>query len=71
MAVNGSTNEIALTGRSDDNSGWLSGNNGGRDLWVGGYRAASWTLQIRVDRAACTCIPIPPPHRSAYTATRP
>lgn len=34
MAVNGSTNEIALAGRSDANGGWVSGNNGGRDLWV-------------------------------------
>jgi hypothetical protein len=34
MASNGSTNEIALAGRSDDNGGWVSGNNGGRDLWV-------------------------------------
>lgn len=34
MAVNGSTGEIALAGRSDDNGGWVSGNNGGRDLWV-------------------------------------
>ncbi len=34
MATNGTTNEIALAGRSDDNGGWVSGNNGGRDLWV-------------------------------------
>jgi len=34
MAVNGTTNEISLAGRSDDNGGWVSGNNGGRDLWV-------------------------------------
>lgn len=34
MAVNGNTNEIALAGRSDANGGWVSGNNGGRDLWV-------------------------------------
>lgn len=34
MAVNGTTNEIALAGRSDGTGDWLSGNNGGRDLWV-------------------------------------
>jgi hypothetical protein len=34
MASSGTTDEIALAGRSDDNGGWVSGNNGGRDLWV-------------------------------------
>ena len=34
IANNGITNEVALVGRSDGTGGWISGNNGGRDLWV-------------------------------------
>lgn len=34
MARNNGTGAIALAGRSDANGGWVSGNNGARDLWV-------------------------------------
>jgi len=34
IASSGTTNDLALVGRSDGQGGWISGNNGGRDLWV-------------------------------------
>lgn len=34
IATSGTTNDLALVGRSEGQGGWISGNNGGRDLWV-------------------------------------
>lgn len=34
VASSGTTNYLAMVGRSDGQGGWISGNNGGRDLWV-------------------------------------
>lgn len=58
MAVGASG--IAVAGRSDANGGWVSGNNGGRDLWVARLSDGLTTgLDARPAEAAAAVFPNP------------